>query len=471
MHPSVRETIDYIAERVPYAGGVVFAFKNGETVERSCFGYQDMEAKIPVTDETLFQIASMTKSFCTVLISTLVDEGLLDWDQPVKKYWPDYYAYDPYVSEHMTLTDLASHRSGICSHNKQRSMMTAEESLDLKQWAYRARNLQPCFGFRERFAYQNDLFNILGYLAERVTGKSYVELMQERLAKPIGMEIFFRQIVDENETRYACGYEVDQKTLAMERVDVHVVRPTSLCSGGVVTNLKGIEKWIRFLAAGCVTEDGKRLVSEKTYAKLIHPLIFRSFLSYPDQYQQYSLGLSPSVYRGEKLVYHGGVLKGFRSAMGFFPDLNSGYVVMINSSSGPYAVLKRVLSDIALDQVQPDYHEKCDRMITSFLNPVDMEKQCLPKQEMPEEDLQKYQFDGVFENGYYGRMKFAYEGDGRLRITYGKEADEVAFYRGNGIFQLGVKPAITDVRYNEDGKTLIYSKCEFYSPDVFTRVE
>ena len=90
---------------------------------------------------------------------------------------------------------------------------------------------------------------------------------------------------------------------------------------------------------------------------------------------------------------------------------------------------------------------------------------------MPEKDLQKYRFDGVFENGYYGRMKFTYEGDGRLRITYGKEADEVAFYRGNGIFQLGVKPAITDVRYNEDGKTLIYSKCEFYSPDVFTRVE
>ena len=205
---------------------------------------------------------------------------------------------------------------------------------------------------------------------------------------------------------------------------------------------------------------------------MIHPLIFRSNPAYPNQYMLYSLGLSPSVYRGEKHVYHGGVLKGFRSSMGYFPELNSGYVVMINSSSQPYSILKKVLCDIALDKVQPDYHRECDANIKSFLTPFDGEKVLFPKQEMGAGDPEKYKFDGTFENGFYGEMKFHYEGDNKLRITYGRDPDEFAYYRGNGIFQSCVHPSYKlDVRYAEGGKSLVYSKCEFFSPDPFTRKE
>ncbi|MBO4411694.1 MAG: beta-lactamase family protein [Lachnospiraceae bacterium] len=466
MHEAIRETIEYLSKKVPYSGGAVYAFRDGKTVEKSCFGYQDIAAQKPVTEETLFQIASMSKSFCTVLISMLADEGLLDWDKPVKYYWPEYHSYDPYVTEHMTLTDLACHRSGVCSHNKQRFSMFDNGAMDLKNMAERTLDLAPCFGFRERFAYQNEMYGILGYLAERVTGKTYYELLQERIAKPVGMEIQYRAVIREDETRYAVGYELPN--LRLTPVDPHKVAPCTVCAGGVVTNLNGIEKWIRFLAAGCVTEDGQRLLSKKAYEKLIHPILYWGQPQAPDRRKLYALGLAPSVYRGEKLVYHGGVLMGFRSAMGFFEEKNSGYVIMMNCASQPYSALKVVLCDIALDRVQENYHKECDETLSPFLAKKDFEALCLPKRDVTEEDRKQYRFDGTFTNPAYGDMTFSYEGEDRLRISYANDADEFALYRGNGIFQAASSP-ITDVRYAEDGNSLIFSKCEFYSPDVFTR--
>ena len=466
MHPVIQETIDYIGKQVPVAGGAVLSFRNGETVEKSVFGLQDREAGIPVTEETLFQIASMSKSFCTVLISMLEDEGLLHWDDPVKKYWPEYHAYNDYVTEHMTLRDLACHRSGVCSHNKQRYSMFDDQCRDLYLASKRTLDLAPCFDFRDRFAYQNEMYAILGYLSERVTGKTYEELLREKIGAPLGIELQFRNYRNENETRYAVGYDTVGQEL--RRVDPASCAPITNCPGGVVTNLNGVEKWIKFLASRGVAPDGTRLLSEKGFKNLIKPILFWGDPYAPDRSKQYALGLAPSVYRGEVLVYHGGVLFGYRSAMGFFRDLNSGYAVMINSTSQPYSILKDVLLDIALDRVEPDYHAEADKRIRAFLTTPDFEANCLPKTDVREEDLQTYAFNGTFENPAYGDMTFEYVGENRLKLSYYRDDDEYLFYRGNGVFQKAGNP-MTDVRYRDGGNTLVFSKGEFYSPNLFTR--
>ena len=466
MHPVLQETIDYIGERIPVAGGAVFSFRNGETVERSFFGLQDREAGTKVTEDTLFQIASMSKSFCTVLISMLEDEGLLHWDDPVKKIWPEYHAYNEFVTEHMTLRDLACHRSGICSHNKQRFSMFDDECRDLYSASKRALDLAPCFDFRDKFAYQNEMYTILGYLAERVTGKTYEELLREKIGLPLGIELQFRNYRDEKETRYAVGYDTVGNEL--KRVDPKTCAPVTNCPGGIVTNMKGVEKWIKFLANQCTAPDGNKLLSKEAYLNLIRPNIFWCDTAPPDRSRQYALGLAPSVYRGERLCYHGGVLFGYRSAMGFFRDQNSGYAVMINSGSQPYSLLKDILLDIALDRVEPDYHKEADRRIKLFLMKPDYEAKCLPKAEVSAEDLKKYDFNGLYENPSYGDMTFEYVGENRLKLSYYRDADEFLLYRGNGVFQKASDP-VTDVRFKEDKKAVIFSKGQFYSPNLFTR--
>ena len=107
---------------------------------------------------------------------------------------------------------------------------------------------------------------------------------------------------------------------------------------------------------------------------------------------------------------------------------------MINSSSQPYSILKNVLLDIAMDRVQPDYHAAADKRIEGFLRKPDYEAKCLPKTDVTGADLQRYRFDGVFENPAYGEMSFEYAGGNELKLSYYEDDDEYLIYRGGGIF-------------------------------------
>ena len=81
------------------------------------YGYRDLEKKLPVTPNTLFQIASNTKLFTATAIGFLVEEGKLDWDKPVKNYVPQIQFYNDELNANVTIRDMLSHRTGISRHD------------------------------------------------------------------------------------------------------------------------------------------------------------------------------------------------------------------------------------------------------------------------------------------------------------------------------------------------------------------
>ena len=81
------------------------------------YGFRDVEGKLPVTPKTLFAIGSCTKAFTTFVMGTLVDEGKLDWDAPVRNYIPEFRMHDRVATELMTPRDLVTHRSGLPRHD------------------------------------------------------------------------------------------------------------------------------------------------------------------------------------------------------------------------------------------------------------------------------------------------------------------------------------------------------------------
>jgi len=84
---------------------------------RKGYGFRDVEKKLPVTSNTLFAIGSTTKAFTTFLIGTLVDEGKLGWDKPVREFLPEFRLSDPRTTELITPRDLLTHRSGLPRHD------------------------------------------------------------------------------------------------------------------------------------------------------------------------------------------------------------------------------------------------------------------------------------------------------------------------------------------------------------------
>ena len=91
--------------------------QGGKTIQTDGFGYRDIGKKLPMTGDTLGGIASCSKSFCSAVIASLVDEGVLDYDRPVHEYLPELEFYDPTATRECTLRDMLCHRTGIVGHD------------------------------------------------------------------------------------------------------------------------------------------------------------------------------------------------------------------------------------------------------------------------------------------------------------------------------------------------------------------
>ena len=117
MEPEKYSALKTFAERrlsetkVPGAG--VGIIKDGKVIFAGGFGTRDLNTGEPVNAQTAYLIGSSTKPFTVTAVAILAEEGVIDWDETVRTYMPSFGFKDEYVSEHLTLRDLGSHRSGI----------------------------------------------------------------------------------------------------------------------------------------------------------------------------------------------------------------------------------------------------------------------------------------------------------------------------------------------------------------------
>jgi len=134
--------------------------------------------------EHAFAIGSTTKAFTTFLIGTLVDEGKLGWDKPVREFLPEFRLSDPRTTELITPRDLLTHRSGLPRHDLVWYNNTTSTRKDIVQ---RLAHLEATETLRAKFQYNNLMYIAAGYLVEHVTGKSWEENVRERILRPLDM--------------------------------------------------------------------------------------------------------------------------------------------------------------------------------------------------------------------------------------------------------------------------------------------
>ena len=261
------------------AGFVTIVARHGHVASLEAVGYQDREAKIPMRTDTIFRIASMTKSFTVAGVMILVDEARLNLLDPVEDFLPEFKGIkvnpceeskasqgcDPVNAVRpITVLDLMTHTSGLPDQGASGSEPFKSLAERVSVGAHVALLAQP----GTKWIYSQIGYAALGRLIEVCSGKSYEEFLAERLFQPLGMKDTYLFLPPENQSRLAALYTLDAAGKLMRvpsRPQPAVKVPSP--EGGAVTTASDMARFYQMLV-NKGTLDGKRILSAAAVAAM-----------------------------------------------------------------------------------------------------------------------------------------------------------------------------------------------------------
>jgi CubicO group peptidase (beta-lactamase class C family) len=325
-------------------GCAVAVVRDGRVELAGGWGLRDREAGLPVTSDTLFAIGSVTKAFTATAVGALVDEGLLDWDRPLRDYVPGVQLNDPFASDRLTIVDLLSHRSGLPRHDltcigqPDRSRAEIVRSL---------RFLPLSRDLRQEFQYCNLGYLVAGHVVEVLSGVPWEDFVRGRLLGPLGMRRS-NLSVDEMlaDDDHAAAYTRRDGVIAsVPQRPIPAVAP----AGAINSSAADMARWLLAQLAGGQL-DGATVMSASTAKRQLTPHMLMPDAGDIPGLTQYAYGLGWSIgrYREHGIAMHSGGIDGFTTHCMLLPDDGIGVVVLTNTSSSlmPLVVACRVADDL-----------------------------------------------------------------------------------------------------------------------------
>ena len=174
-------------EIMPQAGIAIAVVKNGKTLHAKGYGVASIENEEQVNENTLFAIASNSKSFTTAALAILVDEGKLSWQDMVVDHIPEFKMYNPYVTANFNIQDLLTHRSGLGLGAGDLLFWPGGTGFTIDDVINSFQYQKPISAFRTQYDYDNLMYMVAGEVVARVSGLSWSEFVQKRILTPLGM--------------------------------------------------------------------------------------------------------------------------------------------------------------------------------------------------------------------------------------------------------------------------------------------
>ncbi len=341
-------------DRFQVPGVAIAVVHKGEVVYLQGHGLRNIENQLPVTPDTIFPIASLTKAMTSHVIEELAFEGKLRLDERVIHYLPEFRLWDKRCTKRATLRDLLTHQTGLPKHDAI-WFKTPEGSMSsdfVKSGLLGSlQHLEPICKLRESFQYNNLMYALAGVALERVTGKSWEQTIQERIFEPLGMQSSGFSVQTACESgNYATLYDrYANQLIELPPLDLSIVG----AAGSINASLNDCVSWLQFKLS---KPAPKVEVTNLRRAPYVPTAGVR-------EVEGYGLGWYIEKYRGQELISHGGRFKGCSSYLGMLPEEQLGIVILSNTDhSGPllttalaYTLIDKYLGHDDVDWIMLHY--------------------------------------------------------------------------------------------------------------------
>ncbi|WP_019026896.1 serine hydrolase domain-containing protein [Colwellia piezophila] len=327
-------------------GGAYAIVQNNRIVAIESFGHTDKAKSNRVDNNTVFRLASVSKTFAATITTMLAQEKQLNLSDPITKYVPNFTLATEGAAQKIQLKHLLSHSSGL--------MPNAFDNLLHENWSMdkiisRFDRIEPVCQPQKCYGYQNIAYAMLQPAIEASQGKSYAALLQERIFTPlnmtnasVGIDVYKEQkntakphiLIKRVKTgkKDSQGRDIKRhiwRTVKVEP-DYYKVAPAA----GVNASITDLAKWLianmghkpEILSPALLTEITTPRI--KT-AKDLRRRYWREYLT--DAH--YGYGWRIYQFNNRKIIYHSGWVAGFRAEIGYSPDLDLGFAMLINAES------------------------------------------------------------------------------------------------------------------------------------------
>ena len=317
----------YIPESATVGGAVVITYK-GQIALIKCFGVKKVGENSPVDENTIFRLASVSKTITGVLAGILADEKIINLDDKVIDYLPELRLKFPESTNSLTIKHLLSHTSGLTPHAFD---MMVEDRIPLKQIMLRLNEVEIVSPPGLVYAYQNVMYSLYDPIVVAKTKRSFESVLREKVFEPFGMKnasIDFESF--QNNENKAFPHQKSEKSYNPIKLNnrYYVTAPAA----GVNASISDLG---RFLIAISEKDDG--LFSKKAREMIFTPQIesplqrsyYRNWGKIESKY--YGIGWRIIDYKNHKIEHHGGYVLGYQSEIAVCEEEEIGIAVLTNS--------------------------------------------------------------------------------------------------------------------------------------------
>jgi CubicO group peptidase (beta-lactamase class C family) len=384
---------------------------NGKTVYAKGFGLRKIGEQKPVDDETVFQIASLSKSIGATIVAHQVGAGVVKWDTPLVTYLPWFELNDPWITKHVTIGDMYAHRSGLPDH----------AGDDLEDLGYNRREIlqrlrfAPLHAFRDEYAYTNFGLTAAAEAVAVASGKDWATLSEEALYRPLGMSATSSRNADYQardnraflHVRTASGFEPKYQRQPEAQSP----------AGGVSSNVRDLARWMAMVLDGG-SYDGREIIAKKALLPAITPQMVSSKAYAADaraSFYGYGFGVSvqPS---GRVVLSHSGAFSlGAGTNYVLIPSAHVGIVILTNASpAGAAEALGMEFADLVqFGKVTRDWFAAYASLLAPINAPFGTRVgKPTPANPAPALDLAVYA--GSYANDYFGDAVIVRQRDGLM---------------------------------------------------------
>ncbi len=336
---NLKEAISRLSASIPAAKqqwqipGIAIAIAKSDTlVYRHISGVKSLNQRGNIDAETVFRLASVSKSFASVLTALMIEEGKFDWNTPVSHYFPEFQLANSKPFASPTIEQLLSHQTGLPPYAYDNLL---EDNMPLVRIIERLKTVDLICPAGQCYSYQNVAFSAIANVLESASNRPYRELIQQKILSPLGMNRTsqtMRELVSSD--NWAHPHIKRRGIWKPWKVTSQYYKTAA--SSGINASINDLGTWLMALMGQFPEVISQDLLDElqkkrvHTQSEMYRPRWRRVRLDDA----AYGLGLRIYDYSGHSLIFHGGAVSGYRSMIALLPTQKIGMVALWNSDNG-----------------------------------------------------------------------------------------------------------------------------------------